>query len=50
MLKKLLGVGYFGGSIGHLIHRQAILLAFSSGLDLLSIVWTTALAFLGFGH
>ncbi len=43
---KLLSVGSFGGSIGHLVHRQAILPAFSGRLNLPFVVRTIALAFL----
>ncbi len=38
MLEKLLGVGSFGDSIGHLIHCQATLLASSNGFSLASTV------------
>ncbi len=37
-LEKLLGVGSFGGSISHLVHRQGNIFAFSCELDLLSVV------------
>jgi hypothetical protein len=47
MLEKLLGAKSFGGSINHLACRQAILLAYLGGFDLLFIIWTIALAFLG---
>jgi hypothetical protein len=46
-LEKLLGARSFGGSINHLACGQAILLASSSGLNFLFIVWTIALTFLG---
>ncbi len=45
MLEKLLGAGSFGGSIGHLVLHQAILLTFSNKLSLPFMVQTTALAF-----
>jgi hypothetical protein len=38
MLKMLLGVKPFSGFIGHLIHHQAILLAFSGGFNLLYVI------------
>jgi hypothetical protein len=47
MLEKLLGVGSFGGSIGHLIHCQATLPIFSNELSFLFMVHTTAPTFLG---
>ncbi len=50
MLKKLLGVKSFGGSICHLIHRQATLPASSSRFGLLFLIWTTTPAFLDVGH
>jgi hypothetical protein len=47
MLEKLLGVGSFNCSIGHLVHRQTILLVFLGGFGLPFVDWTVALAFLG---
>jgi hypothetical protein len=35
MLEKLLGVGSFGGFIGHLACRQTIILVFSNKFSLL---------------
>jgi hypothetical protein len=46
-LEKLLGAGSFGGSIGHLARRHAILFVFPSGLNLPFVVWIIAFAFLG---
>ncbi len=46
-LEKLLGVKSFGGIIGHLAYCQAIFVAFSGRLNLLSIVRTIAPTFLG---
>jgi hypothetical protein len=46
-LEKLVGAKSFGGFVGHLVRRQAIFLASSSKLGLLSIVQTIAPAFLG---
>jgi hypothetical protein len=46
MLKKLFGVGFFGGSIGHLIFYQAILLVFLGELNLPFVVWIVVLTFL----
>jgi hypothetical protein len=45
MLEKLLGVGSFGGSIGHLVLHQNILPTFSNKLSLPFMVQTTALTF-----
>ncbi len=46
-LEKLLGVGFFGGSIGHLVCCQATFLVSSGELSLPFMVWTTFLALLG---
>jgi hypothetical protein len=46
MLEKLLGAGSFGGSIGHLAHRQAILPTFSGKLGLSFVVQIMPPAFL----
>ncbi len=47
MLEKLLGARSFSGSINHVACCQAILLAYLGGFDLLFIIRTIALAFLG---
>jgi hypothetical protein len=44
----LLGVGYFGGFIDNLVHRQAIFHVFSGGLSFPFVVWAISPAFLGF--
>jgi hypothetical protein len=46
MLDKLLGVGSFGGSIGHLAHHHAIHLASLGGFNIPFVVWIIALVFL----
>ncbi len=46
-LEKLLGVGSFDGSIGHLVHCQATFLIALNGLNFHFVVQTTALTFLG---
>jgi hypothetical protein len=46
MLEKLLGVGSFGGSIGHLTYHHAIFLISSNKLNLLFMVQITAPTFL----
>jgi len=45
-LEKLLGVGFFGGSIGHLAYCQAILLVVLGRIDLYFAVQTIASTFL----
>jgi hypothetical protein len=47
MLKKLLGSGSFGTTVGHLAHCQVIFFASSRGLGLLLVVRHAALTFLG---
>jgi hypothetical protein len=47
MLEKLHGVGFFDGSIGHLVHCQAILPTFSNRFNFISIIWIVAFTFLG---
>ncbi len=47
MLKKLFGVGFFGGSIGHLIFCQATFLVFLGELNLPFVVWILVFTFLG---
>jgi hypothetical protein len=47
MLKKLLGVRSFGGSIGHLAHCQTIFLASLGRIGLHSVIQTTVPTFLG---
>jgi hypothetical protein len=42
MLKKLIGVKFFNGFIGHLTCHQAILLGFSIGFGLLFVIRTIA--------
>jgi len=46
-LEKLLRAGSFGGSIGHLAHRQATLLGSLGGLGFPFVVRIVAFAFLG---
>jgi hypothetical protein len=46
-LEKLLGARFFGGFINHLICHQATFLVSLGRLDLLYVVWISALAFLG---
>jgi hypothetical protein len=46
MLERLLGVGSFGGFIGHLACPHAIFLAFSNGFGFFSIVRIIAFTFL----
>jgi len=45
-LEMLLGVGSFSGFIDHLVHRQAIFLVFSGGLNFLFVVWAITPTFL----
>ncbi len=47
MLEKLHGVGFFDGSIGHLVHCQAILPTFSNRFNFISIIRIVAFTFLG---
>jgi hypothetical protein len=47
MLKKLFGVGFFGGFIDHLIFYQAIFLVFLGKLNLPFVVWIVVFKFLG---
>jgi hypothetical protein len=47
MLEKLLGAGFFGCFIGHLVHLQTTLLASLDGLNLFFVVWTITFTFLG---
>jgi hypothetical protein len=47
MWEKLFGVRSFGGSINHLAHCQAILLASLNGFDLASMVQIVAPTILG---
>jgi hypothetical protein len=47
MLKKLLCVESFGGSINHLTYCQTILPIYLNGLDLPSVVQIVAFALLG---
>jgi len=46
-LEMLLGVGSFSGFIDHLVHRHAIFLVSSSGLNFLFVVWAITPTFLG---
>jgi hypothetical protein len=46
-LEKLLGVGSFGGFIGHLAFCQATLLVFSNKFGLPLRVWIIVFPFLG---
>jgi hypothetical protein len=46
-LEKLLGARSIGGFIGHLARCHALLLVFSNGLSLFSIVQIAASTFLG---
>ncbi len=46
-LQKLLGAGFFGGSVGHLVHCQTTILVFLDRVGLSSMVRIVALVFLG---
>jgi hypothetical protein len=47
MLEKLFGARFFGGSIGHLAHHQAIFPISSWGFGLPFVVQIVAFTFLG---
>ncbi len=47
MLEKLVGAGFFNGSISHLTHCQAIFPTFSNELSFIFMVQTTTPTFLG---